>query len=53
MLYKTEAEEIPDIFPNEEVERVKWFTVDEIKKLIKDHSDQVTDGLVDVISRYY
>lgn len=36
-----------------EVEEVKWFTLDEIKRLIKDSRDSVTDGLEYVISRYY
>ncbi len=36
-----------------EVEEVKWFTLDEIKRYIKDYPDKVTDGLEYVISRYY
>lgn len=37
----------------DEVTEVKWFTVDEVKRLIDKHPDQVTDGLEDVIIRYY
>ncbi len=36
-----------------EVEETKWFTLDEIKRYIKDHPDKVTDGIEYVISRYY
>lgn len=37
----------------EEVAEVKWFSVEDVKKLITEKPDQVTDGLVDVISKYY
>lgn len=37
----------------DEVSDAKWFTVAEVKELIKNHPEQVTDGLVDVIARYY
>ncbi len=37
----------------DEVSDAKWFTVDEVKALIKDHPDQVTDGVIDAFERYY
>ena len=37
----------------EEVVKVKWFSLSDIKKMIADHPERVTDGLVDVIRRYY
>ncbi len=36
-----------------EVSEVRWFTLEEIKNMIKDQPDKVTDGLNDVIGRYY
>ena len=36
-----------------EVSRVRWFSVSEVKELLADHPDQVSDGLVDVFEKYY
>lgn len=36
-----------------EVSQVKWFSISEIKKMIKVRSNEVTDGLTDIIKRYY
>lgn len=36
-----------------EVSQVKWFSVSEIKKMITECPNKVTDGLTDVIKRYY
>jgi len=36
-----------------EVSEVKWFSVNEAKKLIKEHPELVTDGLRDVITKFY
>ncbi len=52
-VYKTISESKPTKLQTSEVEEVKWFTLDEIKRLIKDSRDNVTDGLEYVISRYY
>lgn len=38
---------------NDEVSEVRWFSLEEVKRLILDHSDQVTDGIKYVIPRYY
>lgn len=37
----------------DEVADAKWFTVDEVKKLITDPPNQVTDGVIEVFERYY
>ena len=37
----------------EEVTEVRWFTVDQVKELIKDHPGQVTDGIIDMVNRFY
>lgn len=36
-----------------EVSDAKWFTLDEVRKLIADRPDSVTDGLAQVIADYY
>jgi isopentenyl-diphosphate delta-isomerase type 1 len=52
-VYRLIKDDAPTDVHNEEVAEVKWFTVEEAKKLIKEHPDKVTDGLSDVITRYY
>ena len=37
----------------DEVCEVKWFTINEIKTLIADHPDQITNGVIDVFEQYY
>jgi len=37
----------------DEVDSVKWFTVAEIKDMIVNHPEKVTDGLIDVINGHY
>lgn len=37
----------------EEVSEVKWLTRDEIKHLMQDAPDQVTDGIVDTMNQFY
>lgn len=41
------------IIQENEVASVEWLTVDEIKSFISNHPDEVTDGLVEVIERFY
>lgn len=53
-LYKGTVDEDAEIIVDpEEVSEVKWFTLGEIKKLVQNHPDQVTKGLLYVISHYY
>lgn len=53
-VYKTRvASNVKLTLQADEVSDVQWLSVDEIKALIKNHPNQVTDGLVDVLSRYY
>jgi len=37
----------------EEVSEVRWFTQDEVKDLITEHPEQITDGVLDVFRRFY
>jgi 16S rRNA (adenine1518-N6/adenine1519-N6)-dimethyltransferase len=37
----------------EEVESTQWMNVEEVKELAKNHPDQVTDGLLQFVERFY
>ena len=52
-VYKTIATADEAKIDEDEVTEVRWFTLEEVKQLIKEHPDMVTDGLTDVIDRYY
>lgn len=52
-LYKVLLDNPEFALQKSEVSDVKWFTLDEIKRLIKEHPDLVTEGLVKVIEAYY
>lgn len=52
-VYKTLATADELVIDEDEVSEVRWFTVDEVKKLLKEQPEMVTDGLNDVMSRYY
>ncbi len=51
--YKTIATAEEVVIDPGEVSEARWFTLDEVKTLINESPDMVTDGLVDVMSRYY
>lgn len=53
MVYRYKTDNTPTKLQKDEVSEVCWFSLEEVKKLIQEHSDQVTDGLSDVILRYY
>lgn len=52
-VYKTKATDKDITIDPSEVSEVKWFSLDEIKDLVKNHPEQVTDGVIDVIERCY
>jgi isopentenyl-diphosphate delta-isomerase type 1 len=52
-VYRLVTDSAPTDVQNDEVAEVKWFTRNEIRDLIQKHPDQVTDGLIDVMQRYY
>lgn len=51
--YKAVTDKTPTKFEAGKVIGARWFTLDEVKQLVSDHPDQVTDGLRQVIERYY
>jgi isopentenyldiphosphate isomerase len=52
-LYKADYEDTPKDYGRNEVSQVKWFNLDEIKQMIRNDPDMFTDGVVEVIMRYY
>jgi len=52
-VYKYETTTLPTNLQEEEVTEVRWFTPEEIRDLLKEHPEQCTDGLTDVINKYY
>lgn len=52
-VYKVTYNQTPQQLQATEVDDVRWFTLAQIKALLRDHPDQVTDGLRQVIERYY
>ncbi|HUS26019.1 MAG TPA: NUDIX domain-containing protein [Nevskiaceae bacterium] len=52
-LYRARIPLQPIIAHNQEVNQVHWFTIEEAKRLVRDHPDQVTDGLTQVLRDYY
>ncbi len=52
-VYHLVKDNVDENVKNDEVTLVRWVSIKDVKKLINESPDQVTDGLVDVISRYY
>lgn len=52
-LYKVKIDYTPHKLQASEVTEVKWLSLDEVKKLIEQEPELVTDGLHDVIKNYY
>lgn len=52
-VYRVKSNETPTKLQPEEVAEVRWLTIDAVKTLINEQPEKVTDGLSDVISRYY
>lgn len=52
-LYRAEINQTPKDLQPEEVSEVRWFTKDELRALVRDRPDKITDGLRDVINKLY
>lgn len=53
-VYKAVVEhDVKTILQPEEVSEVRWFTLVEIRNLIQNQPEQFTDGIHEVIARYY
>ena len=53
--YKITLQDPLPIFelPKDEVESTEWMEIAKVKKLVADHPEQVTDGLEQVMSRFF
>ncbi|MEK7153645.1 MAG: NUDIX domain-containing protein, partial [Patescibacteria group bacterium] len=51
--YKATIETLPRELEAGKVDDVRWFTVEEVKKLVAEQPDTVTDGLRQVIEHFY
>ena len=52
-VYRLRYDAMPQTLEDLEVDDARWFTLEEIKKLIQNHPESVSDGLGQVISKYY
>lgn len=52
-VYRVTAHVVPAKLEGGKVDDARWFSLEEVKRLVRDHPDQVTDGLRQVIARYY
>jgi isopentenyl-diphosphate delta-isomerase type 1 len=51
--YKVIYNQTPDKVDPYEVSEIKWVNIDEVYKLKKQKPGEVTDGIVEVLDRYY
>lgn len=52
-VYKVYSDGTPTKIQKSELSNVRWFSITEAKKLITQNPDKVSDGLAQVIKRYY
>lgn len=52
-VYKLVTNVTPTRLQKSEVTEVRWFSLDEAKKLVTENPELVTDGLRDTLERYY
>jgi len=52
-LYKADYNDTPTNYGREEVDGVEWFDIDDVKRMVALKPDKFTDGVKEVIGRYY
>lgn len=52
-VYKAKANELPKALEPGKVDDARWWDVAAVKQLIHNHPDQTSDGLREVIERFY
>lgn len=52
-VYRLLLDHDPVTKDDHEVAALEWFTIEEVRALVRDHPDLVTPGLKEVIGRYY
>ena len=51
--YRATFTGMPEKFDKAEVESVRWMPITELKKMVKEHPELVSDGVEEVITRFY
>lgn len=51
--YKAITTETPAKLEPGKIDAVRWFSIEEAKQLVREHPEQVSDGLRQVIERFY
>lgn len=51
--YKAVIDHTPTTPEPDKIDRLEWFSVEDARRLIKEHPDKTTDGLRQVLERYY
>ncbi len=52
-VYTATITDTPTRLETGKVDSVRWFSLDEIKQMVREHPEQVTDGLMEVITQFY
>lgn len=52
-VYKYVTKATPNKLQKKEVSEVKWFSISDLKRLVKESPDLCTNGVIDVVERYY
>ena len=51
--YTATTERTPTQFEKDKIDGWQWFDLNDVKKMVKEHPEKVTDGLRQVITIYY
>ncbi|HEV2403066.1 MAG TPA: NUDIX domain-containing protein [Candidatus Saccharimonadales bacterium] len=52
-IYRSTIAVTPESHEPHKIDAVRWFTIEEIKRLLEEHPTQVADGLVEVFVQLY
>lgn len=52
-VYKYVTKDTPNKLQKKEVSEVKWFSKSELKRLVKESPELCTNGVINVVERYY
>lgn len=52
-VYKYVTNDTPNKLQEKEVSEVKWFSKSELKRLVQENPELCTNGVIDVVERYY
>lgn len=52
-VYRVRATVEPKRLEAGKIDDARWFAIEEVRSLVRDHPDKVSDGLRQVIERYY